>query len=45
MMIDKLRRIGRALATLPAEDRPAFRRIDVSPARADDGAWLRPRFT
>jgi hypothetical protein len=29
------------LAALAAtEDRPLFKRIDVSPARPDDGSWL-----
>jgi hypothetical protein len=28
---------------LIAEDRPDFKRIDVSPARSDDGSWLEPR--
>jgi hypothetical protein len=41
--ISKLRRLGRALSDLVAEDRPGFKRIDVSPARYDDGSWLRPR--
>jgi hypothetical protein len=39
-MPSTLRRIGRALADLVAEDRPGFKRIDASPARPDDGAWL-----
>jgi hypothetical protein len=38
-----LRRLGRALSGLAAEDRPAFKRIDVSPAVYDDGSWLAPR--
>jgi hypothetical protein len=38
-----LRRLRLTLATLVAEDRPEFKRIDVSPARYDDGAWLEPR--
>ena len=35
-----LTRIRRILAEIGAEDRPAFKRIDASPARYDDGAWL-----
>ena len=42
-MTSRLRRIGRAVADLAAEDRPDFKRIDVSPARPDDGAWLKPK--
>jgi hypothetical protein len=38
-----LRRLRLTLATLVAEDRPDFKRIDVSPARYDDGSWLEPR--
>jgi hypothetical protein len=37
------RRVRLALSTLTAEDRPAFKRVDASPARYDDGAWLTPR--
>jgi hypothetical protein len=36
-----LRRIRRALSALVAEDRPGFKRVDASPALADDGRWLR----
>jgi hypothetical protein len=39
-MPSTLRRLGRALADLVAEDRPGFKRLDVSPVRPDDGAWL-----
>jgi hypothetical protein len=39
-----LRSIRHALADLIAEDRPAFKKIDVSPAKSDDGAWLWPRY-
>jgi hypothetical protein len=39
-----LRSIRHALSDLIAEDRPAFKRIDVSPAKYDDGTWLRPRY-
>jgi hypothetical protein len=35
--------IRRALSGLVAEDRPGFKRVDASPARADDGAWLTRR--
>jgi hypothetical protein len=42
-MTEKLRRLRRAVADLVAEDRPSFKRIDVSPARPDDGSWLKPR--
>jgi hypothetical protein len=40
-MTEKLRRVRRALANLVAEDRPGFKRIDVSPALQDDGSWLK----
>jgi hypothetical protein len=40
-MPSTLRRLGRALADLVAEDRPGFKRLDASPARYDDGSWLR----
>ena len=39
-MTNALRRIGQNLSRLVAEDRPGFKRIDVSPARYDDGSWL-----
>jgi hypothetical protein len=39
----KLRRISRAFSELVAEDRDGFKRIDASPAKPDDGAWLRIR--
>ena len=42
-MTETLRRVGRAFADLVAEDRPAFKRIDASPASYDDGSWLNPR--
>jgi hypothetical protein len=38
-----MRRVGRAVSGLVAEDRAAFKRIDASPARYDDGSWLKPR--
>jgi hypothetical protein len=41
MTTSRLRKIGRVLSDLVAEDRPGFKRIDASPARPDDGAWLR----
>jgi hypothetical protein len=40
-MTTKLSRLRRIIASLPAESRPEFKRIDVSPARYDDGAWLK----
>ena len=41
-MSQMLRRIRRAVSDLVAEDRPDFKRIDASPARYDDGSWLKP---
>ncbi len=38
-----LRRFADALSGLLAEDRPNFKRVDVSPARYDDGSWLDSR--
>jgi hypothetical protein len=38
-----LRRIRSALSSVVAEDRPAFKRIDASPAKYDDGSWLTPK--
>ena len=43
-MTTALRRFARAIASLPAEDRPGFKRIDASAARYDHGAWLTPRY-
>jgi hypothetical protein len=40
-MTRTVRRIRNAIADLVAEDRPAFKRIDASPAKPDDGSWLR----
>jgi hypothetical protein len=40
-MNNKLSRLRRTLSSLAAESRPEFKRIDVSPARYDDGAWLK----
>ena len=37
-----LRRLSRTVGNHVAEDRPAFKRIDASPARYDDGSWLKP---
>ena len=42
-MTEMLRRMRRALAALPAEDRTAFKRLDASPAVYDDGSWLTSR--
>jgi hypothetical protein len=35
------RHIRTAASAIPAEDRPHFKRIDVSPVRYDSGAWMR----
>ena len=40
-MTTKLSRLRRTLSSLAAESRPEFKRIDASPARYDDGAWLK----
>ena len=42
-MTSTLRRIRVALSDLVAEDRPEFKRLDASPVRYDDGAWLQSR--
>jgi hypothetical protein len=42
-MNKRLHRIRTTLAGLVAEDRPAFKRIDASPARYDDGAGMERR--
>jgi hypothetical protein len=42
-MTTTLRRLGRALSELVAEDRDGFKRLDASPALPDDGSWLKPR--
>lgn len=39
-MTTTLRRFRTALSSLVPEDRPGFKRVDASPARSDDGAWL-----
>jgi hypothetical protein len=41
-MNNTLRRARSALSGLVAEDRRDFKRLDVSSARYDDGAWLKP---
>src|SRR5688500_13297543 len=38
-----LNSLRRAVSGLVAEDRPGFKRIDTSPARADDTSWLAQR--
>ena len=38
-----LRRVRNVLSDLVAEDRPAYKRLDVSPARYDAGSWLESR--
>jgi hypothetical protein len=42
-MTRKLSSLRRMLSDLVAEDRPGFKRLDASPARYDDGAWLTRR--
>jgi hypothetical protein len=42
-MTNALLRIRRAVRDLAPEGRPAFKRIDASPARYDDGSWLELR--
>jgi hypothetical protein len=43
-MTSRLRRLGRSLSDLVADDRDGFKRIDASSAPAyDDGSWLKPR--
>jgi hypothetical protein len=42
-MTKSLRRIGRAAASIIADSRSEFHRIDASPARYDDGSWLSRR--
>jgi hypothetical protein len=39
-MTHVLRRFRRAVSSLGVEDRPAFKRVDASPALYDDGSWL-----
>ena len=38
-----MNRIRRALSGLVAEDRDGFKRVDASPVRPDDAAWLATR--
>jgi hypothetical protein len=40
-MTNTLRRFRSAVSGLVAEDRRDFKRLDVSSARYDDGAWLK----
>jgi hypothetical protein len=42
-MTRKLHSIRRVLSDLVAEDRAGFKRVDASPARYDDGSWLKSR--
>jgi hypothetical protein len=42
-MTSTLRRFRLVLSELVSEDRSNFKRVDVSPARYDDGSWLEPR--
>jgi hypothetical protein len=43
-MSTRLRRLGRSLTELVAEDRDGFKRLDASSAPLyDDGSWLKPR--
>ena len=39
--MSKLRRLRRVAGNLVAETRPEFKSIDASPARYDDGSWLK----
>ena len=41
LMNSTLRRLSRTLSSLVAEDRDGFKRVDASPARPDDGKWLK----
>jgi hypothetical protein len=40
--VSAIARLRRAVASLPAEDRPDFKRVDASRATYDDGSWLEP---
>ena len=43
-MSTRLRRLGRTLSDLVAEDRDGFKRVDASSTPAyDDGSWLKAR--
>ena len=39
--MSRLHRLRRTVGSLVAETRPEFKRIDASPARYDDGSWLK----
>jgi hypothetical protein len=41
--MSKFSRLRRAATGLAPEGRPDFKRIDASPARYDDGSWLKDR--
>jgi len=41
--MNTLSRLRRAATGLAPEGRPNFKRIDASPARYDDGSWLKER--
>jgi hypothetical protein len=40
-IMSRLSRLRRTVGNLVAEDRPGFKRVDASPARYDDGSWLK----
>ena len=42
-MSNMLSRLRLSLSDLIAEDRADFKRVDVSPAKYDDGSWLDAR--
>jgi hypothetical protein len=42
-MLRRVRRRRLALSDVIAEDRPDFKRIDVTAAQYRDGSWLEPR--
>jgi hypothetical protein len=39
----RLQTLRRLVSDLVAEDRTGFKRVDASPARYDDGSWLKRR--
>jgi len=39
-MTTKLKSLRLAMSGLVAEDRPAFKRLDASSVKYDDGSWL-----
>jgi hypothetical protein len=41
MNTKSLRTLRRTLSSLVAEDRDGFKRLDASPAKYDDGSWLK----